>query len=128
MSLSRRVRLAAVCAVAVAFGVAAAIAIAIHKVHIESHVTITKTSPVFAGKVKSPNPGCKDHRRVKLHVVEQDNAVVGRDTTNRRGKWKIAFQGEGVAHYFASVAERQEGAAGTLYICKHDTSPPVEAP
>ena len=96
--------------------------------HIDSHVTITKTSPVFAGKVKSSNPGCKDDRTVKLHVVEQGNDVFGTDKTNHRGKWKIAFQGQGEAHYFASVAKRKEGTAGTIYVCKHDTSPPIAAP
>ncbi len=83
---------------------------------------------MFAGKVKSPNSGCKDQRKVKLHVVEQDNDVVGTDKTDRHGHWKIHFQGEGTAHYFASVAKRKQGAAGTIYVCKHDISQPIAAP
>ena len=128
MSSLGKLRLGAACAVAVAFGAVVAVALASHTVHIDSHVTITKTSPVFAGKVKSSNPGCKDDRTVKLHVVEQGNDVFGTDKTNHRGKWKIAFQGQGEAHYFASVAKRKEGTAGTIYVCKHDTSPPIAAP
>jgi hypothetical protein len=128
MSLPGKARLAVACTLALAFGAVVAVAIASQTVHIDSKVTITKTSPVFAGKVKSSNPGCKDARKVKLHVVEQDNGVVGTDKTNHRGRWKIAFQGEGEAHYFASVRKRKEGAAGTIYVCEHDTSPPVMAP
>ena len=117
-----------VLAVAAASAVLAAVALAAHTVRIDSHVTITKTAPVFAGKVKSSNPGCRDDRTVQLHVVEQDNHVFGTDTTNRRGRWKIHFQGEGEAHYYASVSRRTEGAAGTTYICRHDTSKPIAAP
>jgi hypothetical protein len=122
-----KLRAALVSAVAIAFGVGAAIALAA-TVHLDSKVTITQTSPVFAGKVKSENSGCESQRKVKLHVVEQNNHVFGTDKTNNHGRWKIAFQGQGTAHYFASVQKRVEGAAGTTYVCAHDTSPPVEAP
>ena len=124
----RRFTLLAASAVAVASGTVAAVAVAGHVVRIDSNVTITQTSPVFAGRVKSPNPGCEDGRKVSLHVVEQGNDVFGTDKTNRHGKWKIAFQGQGTAHYFASVKRRIQGAAGTTYVCQHDTSPPVQAP
>ena len=124
----RGAKLGAAVVVVAATGVLAALALAAHTVRIDSKVTITKTAPVFAGKVKSQNPGCRDNRTVKLHVVEQDNDVFGTDTTNRHGKWRIHFQGEGEAHYFASVSRRTEGAAGTTYVCRHDTSPPIQAP
>ena len=115
-------------AAATALGAGIAVAASHHTVRIDSKVTITKTSPVFAGRVKSPNPGCKAHRTVSLHVVEQNNDVIGTDRSGPRGKWRIAFQGEGEAHYYASVARRVEGAAGTTYVCRHDTSPPIQAP
>jgi hypothetical protein len=127
MRRSTRLRIALAVVAAVAAGTTA-VAVAAHTVRIDSKVTITKTSPVFAGKVKSPNPGCRDNRTVKLHVVEQGNDVFGTDETNDHGKWRIQFQGQGEAHYYASVSRRTEGAAGTTYVCKHDTSPPIAAP
>jgi hypothetical protein len=96
-------------------------------VKIDSRVKIKKTSPVFAGVVRSPNNACEINRKVKLYVVEADD-VVGTDRTNARGHWKIEFQGEGVAHYYAKVIRHGEGAAGTTFICKRDKSPIVEAP
>jgi hypothetical protein len=126
--LSTKARFAVVCMAVTALGAGIAVAAASHVVRIDSNVTITKTAPVFAGKVRSPNAACKDQRKVKLHVVEENNHVFGSDETNRHGKWKIHFQGEGEAHYYASVAKRSEGAAGTIYVCQHDTSPPVAAP
>jgi hypothetical protein len=125
--LSRKLFVLAALAAA-ALGVGVAVAASHHTVKIDSKVTITKTSPVFAGRVKSPNGGCKPGRIVKLHVVEQNNDVFGTDKTGPHGKWRIEFQGEGEAHYYASVSRRVEGAAGTTYICRHDTSPPIEAP
>ena len=127
MNQSKRFRLG-LAATVVALAAGVAVALAAHHVRIASHVTITQTSPAFAGKVKSPNPGCKDQRKVKLHVVEANNDVVGTDKTDKHGNWKIHFQGEGTAHYFASVAKRKQGAAGTIYVCKHDISQPVAAP
>lgn len=118
------IRFGIACAIASALGVGVALA-ASHTVHIDSKVTITQTSPVFAGKVKGD---CQADRTVKLHVIEMDNDVVGTDKTNKHGKWKIAFQGEGTAHYFASVQKQVQGAAGTTYVCAHATSKPVQAP
>jgi hypothetical protein len=126
--LSRKFRFALVALAVTALGVGVAVAASHHTVKIDSKVTITKTSPVFAGKVKSSDSGCKPGRIVSLHVVEMDNDVIGTDKTGPRGKWRIQFQGEGEAHYYASVSRRVEGAAGTTYICRHDTSPPIQAP
>ena len=126
--MSRRAQFALAAVAATALGVGVAVAASHHTVKIDSKVSITKTSPVFAGRVKSPNPGCKSGRMVSLHVVEQDNDVIGTDRTGPKGKWRIQFQGEGEAHYYASVARRAETAAGTTYVCRHDTSPPIQAP
>ncbi len=128
MRNSIRMRFALAGAAAVVLGAGVGIATATHTVHISSKVTITKTAPVFSGKVKSKNAACQDHRKVKLHVVEQDNDVVGKDKTGNQGRWRIHFQGEGTAHYYASVAKRKEGAAGTTYVCEHDISKPIAAP
>ena len=126
--MSRKVRFALAAIAATALGVGVAVAASHHTVKIDSKVTITKTTPAFAGRVKSPNGGCKPGRIVSLHVVEMNNDVIGTDKTGPHGKWRIAFQGEGEAHYYASVSRRVEGAAGTTYICRHDTSPPIQAP
>lgn len=122
--------LAAITAAALTVGAGALLgpAFATNKVKADSKVTIDKTSPFFAGKVKSKQAGCAEGRKVKLYVVETGNDKVGVDTTNRNGHWKIQFQGEGVAHYFAKVTKRKEGTAGTIYVCKGDKSPVVQAP
>lgn len=120
-----RIGLVATCALAMTVG-AVGMAGAIEKVRIPSTIKITKTSPKFKGKVSSPNGACKVDRKVKLRALEP-RQFVGKATTNSRGRWKIAFQGEGVVHYRAIVKRRAENSAGKRYICRKARSQVVIA-
>jgi hypothetical protein len=118
----RRVGIVAALLVAVAM-LGVGVASASHVKKIKSHVKITTTHPQFKGKVSSPDRACIANRTVKLYAVEPGNVVVGTDKTNSKGRWKIQFQGDGVVHYFVKVLRREDGAAGTTFVCKHDASP-----
>ncbi len=96
-----------------------------HVKKIKSHIKITKTQPKFKGKVSATNKACIADRTVKLYAVEPGNQLVGKTKTNSKGHWKIQFQGEGagVVQYYAKVLKSSQGAAGTIYVCKHDRTP-----
>jgi len=92
-------------------------------VKINSKVTIQSRSLVFHGKVRSPNSGCRGGRKVKLKRVVSGgpDQVVGRDTSDARGRWRITPQGSAgisLAHFYARVRRQSEGAAGTLFVCR----------
>ncbi|MFN8161931.1 MAG: hypothetical protein U0R52_12900 [Solirubrobacterales bacterium] len=92
-------------------------------VRIPSGVTIQSRSLVFHGKVTSPNPGCVEKRTVKLKRVVSGgrDQVIGADTTDRHGRWRIVPQGSAgisLARFYARVRRHSEGAAGTLYVCR----------
>jgi hypothetical protein len=101
-------------------------------VKINSKVTIQSRSLVFHGKVRSPNPGCRGSRKVKLKRVVSGgpDQVVGRDTSDNRGRWRITPQGSAgisLAHFYARVRRSSEGTAGTIFVCRGDRSRTVGA-
>jgi hypothetical protein len=101
-------------------------------VKINSKVSIQSRSLVFHGKVRSPNSGCRDGRKVKLKRVISGgpDQVVGRDTTDARGRWRITPQGSAgisLAHFYARVRRQSQGAAGTIFVCRGDRSRVVGA-
>ncbi len=101
-------------------------------VKINSKVTIQSRSLVFHGKVRSSNSGCRGGRKVKLKRVFSGgpDQVVGRDTTDARGRWRITPQGSAgisLAHFYARVRRQSQGAAGTIFVCRGDRSRVVGA-
>ena len=101
-------------------------------VKIRSKVTIQSRSLVFHGKVTSPNSGCREGRKVKLKRVVSGgrDQVVGRDTSDSRGRWRITPQGSAgisLAHFYARVRRSSQGAAGTIFVCRGDRSRTVGA-
>ena len=122
--------LAALVAVAVA-GLAST-ATGTRVVKIRSKVTIQSRSLVFHGKVRSPNAGCRAGRKVKLKRVISGgpDQVVGRDTSDSHGRWRITPQGSAgisLAHFYARVRRSSEGTAGTIFVCRGDRSRTVGA-
>jgi hypothetical protein len=56
--------------------------------------------------------------------------VVGSDTTDARGRWRITPQGSAgisLAHFYARVRRSSEGTAGTIFVCRSDRSRKVGA-
>ena len=122
MSSSRRL-LALAC---VALGVTALLAVpalATQTVKIDSKVTISSKAPAFHGKVKSSNQACEIHRKVKLFKQRQGpDKLLGKDKTNHHGEWEIEVQPLKSGAYYAKVKRRSEGTAGTIFVCRRDTS------
>lgn len=130
VSIPRTVVLAALIAVGVSALVSTAAGTQVVK--IRSKVTIQSNSLVFHGKVKSPNPGCREGRKVKLKRVFSGgpDLLVGTDTTDAHGRWRITPQGSAgisLARFYARVRRSSEGTAGTIFVCKSDRSRTVGA-
>jgi hypothetical protein len=121
-------RVAAVGALLSALGLAAAtMALATRTVRISSHVTIKSAGLTFTGRVTASNAACDGRRRVKLYR-RSGRLLLGAATTNSSGHWKITvagFAGVSLGHFSASVKQRSEGTAGTIYVCKAATSPTI---
>jgi hypothetical protein len=101
-------------------------------VNIPSKVTIQSRSLVFHGKVRSPNPGCRQGRKVKLKraISGGPDQALGTDTSDARGRWRITPQGSAgisLAHFYARVRRSSEGTAGTIFVCRADRSRTVGA-
>ena len=108
-------------AVATVLSPAAALSVAeaTRSVRIGSHVTIKSNGLTFSGKVTSSNSACKVARKVTLYRTTA--LKLGSTTTSASGRWKITVSGSAgitLGHFYAKVAKRSEGAAGTIYVCK----------
>ena len=96
-------------------------------VKIPSHVTIASKGTLMHGHVRSPNHACIEGRKVKLKIDTSGgkDRVIGTDTTNAHGRWRIqvqGFAGVSLAHFYARVRRQAQGAAGTIYVCRPDRS------
>jgi hypothetical protein len=108
--------------------VAAVPASAGNVVKYDSQVTIGQGPPPFHGQVKSENPGCEDQRKVRMFKKKRGaDKLLGRDKTNHRGHWKIVVDPLRTGAYYAKVIRREEGAAGTTFVCRADESETVVA-
>lgn len=120
-------RIALACACAAALLAAAVPASGSRTVKIPSRVTIASAGTLMHGHVRSPNHACVVDRRVKLKRVISGgpDQVMGTATTNAHGRWRIrlsGFAGISLAHFYARVRRRAEGAAGTIFVCRPDRS------
>jgi hypothetical protein len=107
---------------AVAAAVAAPLAVGGTVKRIDSTVTLVNTNP-FHGHVSSPNHACEVHRVVKVYKQRPGpDGLFDKTKTNRRGRWSIDAP---TVHgnFYAKVTRREEGAAGTRYVCRLDVSP-----
>ena len=103
--------------------VAAVPAVATNTVKIDSRVTISDNPPAFHGHVRSQRNACERDRKVKLYKQRRGpDRLLGKDQTNHRGRWVIAVEPLKSGAYYAKVRRREEGTAGTIYVCRHDTS------
>jgi hypothetical protein len=92
-------------------------------VKINSKVTISNNAPAFHGRVKSSNTACEQQRKVKLFKQRSGaDKLLGKDKTNHHGKWEIVVQPLKSGAYYAKVVRREEGTAGTTFVCRGDRS------
>jgi hypothetical protein len=121
----RRVALIVGAAIATA-AVAAIPALATNVVKIDSQVTISHHAPAFHGRVKSDNHACEVGRNVKLFKRRHGpDDFLGHDETNHKGRWKVGVNPLSSGAYYAKVTRREEGTAGTIYVCRRDRSKTV---
>ena len=98
-----------------------------HVVKINSRVSIAEHNLTFHGKVRSPNHGCVEGRKVRLkrHVTAGHDQTMGAATTDSNGHWSVhvsGFAGITLNHFYAHLKRRSEGAAGTIFVCRGDRS------
>jgi hypothetical protein len=98
-------------------------ALATNVVKIDSKVTISTRFPAFHGQVKSDNHACETGRKVKLFKRRHGpDRLLGHDRTNNNGRWKVEVDPLRSGAYYAKVTRREEGTAGTIYVCRRDRS------
>ena len=98
-------------------------AMATKTVKLTSRITIKSSGLKFSGTVTSRNAACKGGRKVTLYRTPSQK--LGTTTTNAAGAWKLTASGSAgitLGHFYATVKERSEGTAGTIYVCKAATS------
>ncbi len=88
-------------------------------VELDSNVKIRNSFPAFHGKVKSHNAACVEQRRVKLFKQKRNGGkkLLGFDQTDNDGKWFVEVDPLSSGVYYAVAKRREEGTAGTIYVC-----------
>jgi len=88
-------------------------------VELNSQVKIRNNFPAFHGKVKSQNAACAEQRRVKLFKQRRNGGrkLLGFDQTDDDGKWFVEVDPLRSGAYFAVAKRREEGTAGTIFVC-----------
>lgn len=86
----------------------------------DSFVTLSTTNP-FHGHVTSVKHACEVGRKVKIfHVQTGPDGVFGTATTNGNGGYSLPATPNG--DFYAKVKRREEGGAGTIFVCRSDRS------
>jgi hypothetical protein len=86
----------------------------------DSHVTLAKAN-AFHGRLHARSQRCEAGRKVRVLLVKRRrDEVVGRTTTNRRGRWSEHVTPTG-GRYYAKVG-RERLASKTTVVCRRDRS------
>ena len=86
----------------------------------DSKVTLSASDP-FHGRVTSDKHACEVQRKVKVFNVRPGpDGLFGTDKTNSHGRWSIPATPTG--KFYARVKRREEGTAGTIFVCRPDRS------
>jgi hypothetical protein len=86
----------------------------------DSKVTLAKSDP-FHGRVVSDKHACEVKRTVKILVSQPGpDDLYGRTKTDKQGNWSKPATPNG--DFYAVVKRRSEGTAGTIFVCKSDTT------
>jgi hypothetical protein len=87
----------------------------------DSKVTLSTTNP-FHGRVISEKHACEIDRTVKVFNKKPGpDGLFGSTKTDNQGKWSMPATPTG--RFYAKVTRRKEGTAGTIVVCRADTSP-----
>jgi len=86
----------------------------------DSKVTLSGSDP-FHGRVTSDKHACEVQRKVKVFNVRPGpDGLFRTDNTNSHGRWSIPATPTG--KFYARVKRREEGTAGTIFVCGPDRS------
>jgi hypothetical protein len=90
-------------------------------VKIDSRVTWARSpdKPTFIGSVRSSKHACRVRRLVKVfeRTPGRDH-LIGKDRSNRRGKWRVIKSLPGF--FYAKALRREVSIAGTTFVCRAD--------
>ncbi|HVF54028.1 MAG TPA: hypothetical protein VNC78_10570 [Actinomycetota bacterium] len=76
----------------------------------------------FFGRVRSPLSRCERGRRVVVRkVTPGTDDFIGRDRTNRRGRWSVTAA-HSAGSYYAKVRRKAFTAGGRRVVCRADRS------
>ncbi len=124
--IKRTARIATLAAAAAlaALAITALPALATRTVRIDSRVGISQKFPAFHGRVHADRRPCVKDRVVKLFRVRRHrpDKLLGRDRTNRHGRWVVRVKRLHSGAYRAKLKARRDGTAGTVYVCKRARS------
>lgn len=100
-----------------------------HVVRIPSSVTLKITpqqaAATFKGKIKSPNQACRTNRTVRLMLRRPGKDQKVSSTPTFGEHWRLGLDNPPAGEYYARLKKRSEGTAGTIYVCRADSSPAV---
>jgi hypothetical protein len=93
-------------------------------VTIDSEIVMRSSFPAFHGKVKSSNSACLQPRLVKLFKLRRNGGrkLLGKSHTDSAGRWQVIVDPLSSGAYRAVVKQREEGTAGTIFVCARDKS------
>ena len=121
--LTLRIALAAALTLA-ASGSSLAVAGGTNTVTIDSEIVMRDSFPAFHGKVKSSNSACLQPRLVKLFKQRRNGGrkLLGTAHTDSAGRWQVIVDPLSSGAYRSVVKQREEGTAGTIFVCARDKS------
>src|SRR2546430_3428605 len=88
-------------------------------------MTAQQGAAVFQGKVKSTNIACRTNRSVRLMLRTPGPDQKVSETPTFGQHWRLGLDNPIAGKYYARVEKRAEGTAGTIYVCRPGSSPPV---
>jgi hypothetical protein len=122
-SITRKLALAAMLTLALG-ALTATVAGATNTVQIDSTIKLRNSFPAFHGKVTSSNQACAQDRLVKMFKKKRSGGrkLLGKTHTDLNGKWEVIVDPLSSGAYLAVVKQREEGTAGTIFVCLRDKS------
>jgi hypothetical protein len=89
-------------------------------------ITAEQGAATFKGRVKSPNIACRTDRSVRLMLRMPGPDLKVSVTPSFGQHWRLGLDNPVAGEYYARVVKRSEGTAGTIYVCRPDSSPTVD--
>jgi hypothetical protein len=91
---------------------------------IASEIKLRNNAPAFHGRIVSDNDACEQGRSVKLFKERRNGGkkLLGTTTSDLEGKWQVLVDPLSSGAYFAVAQRREEGTAGTIFVCERAKS------